>query len=478
LHTEKRILTNTALLGFGEAVGQLAAFVFVVVCARSYGTGVLGWYSLSMSVGGIAAVLVKLGTQGLLLRDLSQNPEQSAKRIGGTLPYQAVLSVLAWAGVAAFSLVFVDVPVGRWIIVLVAFYHLASSLTGLRLIGLQARQIMWPGALASAAQRVLIVAVVAPLALLGLPAEKAFLAFPAATLLVVAGVFVLADRAHPVAWKANTPSEQRRVYSAALPFFGTAILGALYVRLGLLMIATIAGENSAGIYSAADRLLLVVGIFQGLFVGALFPAVAHLASVDRRRALELSNRCMRLLLVFSVPVAGIVAIFHREIILLLFGTAFAQSAPVLAVLAPAFVLKGVNGLWAAQAAAIGLQHRVVRARGIGLGVFVVSAAALIPPSGPLGLAVAVLIAESTFAAVLRSALLREGFAARVSAVAWKPALSVIVGAAAYLAAAGTPLPIRAGCVALATAVAIFLLGAVRGHDLRYLRSILARGGSS
>ncbi|HLF11232.1 MAG TPA: oligosaccharide flippase family protein [Gammaproteobacteria bacterium] len=474
LQPERRILTNTAVLGIGEAVGQVAGVVFVIACGRAYGTGVLGWYSMGMAVGAIAAVLVSLGTDSWLLRELSRHPEHSAQRIGGTLPYQLALSALVLAVVLGLLFVFVDDPAGRWIVAAITVYHVVLTAASLLLIPFRARQIMWPSAAASAAKRAGVVLVAVPLILFGISPSPVFAAFPVTAVLIAGIVFVAANRflGDRLGRRSNSPREQRALYTEALPFFGTAALDALYGRLGLLVLAMIAGEESTGIYSAADRLLVVVSVFRVLFIAALYPAVAHFAATDRARALELSNRCMRLMLVLTVPAAGLIAIFHREIISLLFGAAFEQSALVLLLLTPLLIIRGINGLWSSQAAAVGLQRSVVRIRALTVALFAIASAVFVTFAGAAGLALALLLSECVYAIALRVPLARVNFLARVLPVIAKPLIATLAGGVVYVATAAVALPLRAVAVAAVVIAAIFLTGAVRAHDLKYLQSIL------
>jgi O-antigen/teichoic acid export membrane protein len=383
LQIERRILRNTAVLGTGEAIGQIAGFAFVIICGRIYGAAGLGWYSLAMAIGAVAAVFVSLGTHGLLLRELAQRPEDSARRVGGTLAYEAGLAIAVWLVVAALAFALVEDAVGRWVIAAVSAYHLALLLTALRLIPSRARQIMWPNAAVSATTRPLILLIIVPLALLGLPADSAFLAFPAVALTVLGVVIILAKRlpGGRIIWRPNRPSEQWTLYCAGLPFFSVAIVNVLYARIGVFMIAALAGEESVGIYAAADRIPVVLGVLQLLFVSAAFPAVAQLAATDRARGREVASRCMRLLLVLSITAAGLLAIFHREIIQAMFGPAFRDSTVVLLLLAPAFVVKGVNALWGSQATAIGLQSTVARLRMFALATLVLFGLQALPWQG-------------------------------------------------------------------------------------------------
>src|ERR1700722_749404 len=82
MHNERRILLNTTVLSAFEGLGQLANLALIASFARAFGAGVMGNYSVGMSVGAVAAVFVSLGIQGLLVRDISRDPACARDRIG------------------------------------------------------------------------------------------------------------------------------------------------------------------------------------------------------------------------------------------------------------------------------------------------------------------------------------------------------------------------------------------------------------
>lgn len=473
MRTERHILTNTAVLGVGEGVGQVAGFAFVVLCARAYGPSVFGWYSMAAAMGALAAVFVRLGTHSRLLRDLAADPAPTKKHLGAVLPYELAFAALGWLALVGTFAAFTDDRVALLVVATVCAFHIGSSPINLLLIPFYARQIMWPPALVAAGQRSLIVLAAAPLILLGARPELVFAAFPAATLLTGLCVFVALSRFLGGGLLRVAPwSEMREMYGAALPFFGIAVLNVLYIRLALLLIGAVGGESAAGIYAAADRLGLLISVGQGLFMTALQPAIAQLANQDRERALEVANRCMRLLLLIAVPLAGLIAIFQHEIVAAVFGGEFEESAPVLAVIAGALIVKGASGVWSAQAIAIGLQASMLRIRAAAIAAFTLLAIGVIPAAGPLGLAVCLLLADLGSAVALRGLLARHGFAARVGSAGWKPAVAVAAAVLVYVVLVDVPLALRAIVVAAALLIVLVASGAVRPHDLKFLRAVL------
>ena len=95
--TGKRIFKNTLSLVVGKGFGDLATFLFLVYFARVFGISIFGQYAFAMSVGGFLSVLVNLGLNTLVIREISKDKNNDNKYIGNMLATQCVLAILSWS---------------------------------------------------------------------------------------------------------------------------------------------------------------------------------------------------------------------------------------------------------------------------------------------------------------------------------------------------------------------------------------------
>jgi O-antigen/teichoic acid export membrane protein len=142
MHNERHILANTAILGAGETVGQLANFILVVSFARSFGSGTLGHYSVSMAVGAIAALFVSMGTHGLLIREISRNPASGRDFLGVLMPAQMVLASVAWLTACGVSVLLIGDTHAAAVVMATCGYQILCCLAALLLTPFQATERM------------------------------------------------------------------------------------------------------------------------------------------------------------------------------------------------------------------------------------------------------------------------------------------------------------------------------------------------
>lgn len=116
------------------------------------------------------------------------------------------------------------------------------------------------------------------------------------------------------------------------PFFIPQILYTFNSRLGVLMIADLAGARAVAMYGAATNLtdkLLVVPEGIG---ASIFPAIASLAEGSRDEAVELYRKFSRYILLLGLPLAAGTTGLSDRVIDFIYGDEYAETAIILSVL--------------------------------------------------------------------------------------------------------------------------------------------------
>ena len=475
MRVERRIFRNTAVLAIGEIVGQLANFAFVVLLTRRFGIEILGWYSFAMALGAVLSPFVSLGGSTYLTRELARDPASASALFIAFRPIQLSSGLLVWLVMALTALAAnVDTAV-RLVIVVVGAYHVLLRMAALHLAPSAARERLVGTAVVGGGHRILVATLAATAIMLGFSAPVALLAMPVSAFLSLAAAWAYARRDLQAPSTVPCAVNRTDLIRASLPFLGTALLAAIYSRGGVLLLTGLRGEVATGLYAAADRLLVPIYMVTGTFITATFPALTRFAS-EPGRMRELSKRCLRLILLVTIPLAALLAIFAPDVTAIIFGRRADGAAPVLAMLAPLAVVRAVTSLWMGHCVAIGQEHRAALAKAWAVVAFFVAATFGIVALGPMGLAIAAVLAEVLLAWQLRRLLVGQ----EQSDPVWPAMRGVIVAAAcAAVVAAWLPslaLPVRAMLVVGTMALATALFGGVHGHDLRFLVAILRVDG--
>jgi O-antigen/teichoic acid export membrane protein len=210
-----------------------------------------------------------------------------------------------------------------------------------------------------------------------------------------------------------------------------------------------------------------------MFNAAAYPALARVTRSSLEEARALSARCLRLLLVVAIPLAAFTSIFAVDIVRLFFGTGYLGAASALRILAWAMPIRAAQALFGSQLAAMKQQTAQARARFVGLCLFLVLLPVLILSRGYVGAAWAVLICDTVQLSLWWRLLRKAGAAPTLIAPFLAPAAAAAATAGVNFLLTDTGLVLRLIVAAMVMGAGMWAFGAIKLHDLRFLRVLMA-----
>lgn len=397
-----RIVRDAAWLLAGRVVGQGLMVLFTVALVGRLGLAGFGGYAYVAAVVFVANVVTTFGTDMVLIRDIAGG--------GPTTRWSAALAVQLLLSVLAMAIIWVAAPIGPGgspavadglrlyslsLIPAAVFSVCSAGLRGARIMG-------WYAALGAAA------------AALQLGAALAMI--PAGSSLVVAVSVLLAVQvvAAAVAWiicAARVPAFRRLPpitradiagmtrSSARIGVLG--LLGVLYQRVGLIVLAGFSGPVATAWFAGAARIAEASKAGHVALFGALYPAMVGGRAAGAGQPSPDGLRGAWLLTVLGAAVIAAVLVMVGPVaIALLYGPAFAPSAAALAILALSVVPATIATHRSLELVASNREGQMVRALLASLTVLIALLAVLLPLAGWLGAPLAILGAEAFQAAAL------------------------------------------------------------------------------
>ena len=472
MSNERRILVNTVVLSASEAASQLANFVLMIAFARTFGAKTLGHYSVAMAVGAVGAVFVSFGTQSMLIREFGRDSTCAPATLGALIPMQALLAVIAWIIACIITDALVRDTAATALVMAVCGYQILLCLGSLLLVPLQAKELMHWSAGGNLAHRLLILLIGLAVIRFGGSAAGVGLAQIVGALFLIAFAWTQGSRRFGRPTLRYAPAQALTLFRRASPFFGVNALSTIYARGPLIMLSALALSSSVGLYAAADRFMVAASLASSVFNSAVYPTVVRVSHGSIRDATVLTARCVRILLVFSFPTAILITIYADNIVGLFFGSSYLGAAKVLQVLVWSLPIRGAQGLLASLLAAMDQQAGLARLRAVGLFAFTVLAPVLILSLDYVGAAWAVLLCDILQFALYWSLLRKQHADPPLTKAVLAPGSAVALTAAVSAALEHLYPPTRLVMVVLVLTAGMFALGAVRPHDLRFLKSLI------
>jgi O-antigen/teichoic acid export membrane protein len=278
----------------------------------------------------------------------------------------------------------------------------------------------------------------------------------------------------------GVPPTTGRILKASAPFLvGYSIL-IVYQQVDTIVIATLTDERTLGWYATADSLASSLMFVPVLLMATLFPVIGRLNLADRGAMDSMVQRAFGALTLVGVPVGLGAMVVATPVSVLLFGEAFRETGPVLAVFGLSLMFVYVSILLGQVAYATGRQSfwNVVMATAIALtialDVVLVPLMDRLHGNGAIGGGLSYLVAEGLMVAV-GIWRIAPAIASRTSAV--RVAKLVVAGAA--MTVVSWPLrerfvlaPVAAGAVVYAAMVLV--LSIPTEEELALGRRLLAK----
>jgi O-antigen/teichoic acid export membrane protein len=179
----------------------------------------------------------------------------------------------------------------------------------------------------------------------------------------------------------------------ALPFFLLGTLAVLYYRVDLILLHAIRGALETATYAAAYRVVDAISIVGLVIFAALAPHFSRLHSSDPAAVWPEWQRYARRIGVACVAPAAVLILATPSLVGLLFGRAYATSAPVLRLLVPGVVFMLLSSLNGAALLMGDGKRTVIGLTALSLGLNVVVTAIGAAAAGAQGAAVATTVSE-------------------------------------------------------------------------------------
>ncbi len=458
------------------AVGLLAkgmGLVLAVLIARFLGPSAMGLFALLFSIALLIEYIAPLGLQDVLIRDVAAHPRERVRLWKQSSKLAFAASLVPAVGFLAAAYFHREDPSIRNSLLALAAGMPCSAMALVAQSVLQGMEkvlyITWTTFLTRVASLVALVLML----MQGMGVESAFISrvmFQASTAALFAWM-ILRDppqpdpaAAHPGIALAHT-----------LPFAVNRVLSESSTRAPLLLLPVLFTFVDIGIFDAADRIRLTLGIMVAVATTAIMPALSRAfagGSDDRHTLVSFSVKYVCVIL--SVAALGI-SIFADVIVRILYGAQFAASALLLQVLIWTQVLVATDAVLKQAMIANGREYAVVTRALAGLAVLAALVLGLGHAFGLVGAAAGVLLAAALMLALDAIFVTRDLGNFDAMRYLGKPLACAALagGVLVYLDGASPVLRLGAGLAAYL--LAALALGLLPRAERTFLRDALRHG---
>jgi O-antigen/teichoic acid export membrane protein/serine acetyltransferase len=327
-----RIARNTAFLMAGQVTTWAFSLLYIVIVPRAIGPYALGQLSLAAAISSIAAALLGLSLNTLLVKEIARDTTRAADFISTALVVRFLLAAPLMLLVAGITFAASYDDQTRLVIAIVTVGTLISFLTAPFSAGLMALEKMHFTTFADIVNNGLVsLAVIVLIWFAVVDAPDIALVGLGATL--VAGMLqtIWLARSVRIRLRFDWPL-MRSLVIGSLPFALTYVFLSVYVWIDSLMLSFMTTTVVVGWYGAATRLFAALLFVPTTVTTALLPALSHSFKHNRADAARLVHQSFTLVASLSLPIAAATVLLAPATVRLLYGPEYAPSGTVLIVL--------------------------------------------------------------------------------------------------------------------------------------------------
>jgi O-antigen/teichoic acid export membrane protein len=438
-----RVIRGSALRVGANVVGLVLGLLTATLLLRHLGVEDSGRYVTVLSLIGIAVAIVDNGLNVSASSDLAMLPPAERRRLHANVVAQrlavaavALVVLVAFALLAGYpeEMVAGTALAGTGILlVAIANAFLVPLTVELRNAGV---------ALVEFLRQVVTLVGVALLVVLGAQLTPFFAVQIAVGVAVLAVVPLLVGRRGLVAPRFDH-DEQRTLLRTALPVAAALALGQIYFRLVIVLMSLISTPEQTGYFGGSLRAMEALIVMPVLVAGVALPLMAAAAHEDMprlRRAIEGLSE--------GAVIAGVLVVLvtlraAEPVMEAIGGAEFGPAGDVLRIQVVALLFVALYQIWTVALIALGAQRQLIFTNALGLLAVSVFAAALVPPLGAEGGAIATVLGDAILAGLIYwrvhlstgRVTVRLGFLVRVLLAAAVGAATLFVPGLGDLAAA-------------------------------------------
>lgn len=388
-----RILSNTGWLFFDKILRMGVGLLVGVWFARYLGPGQFGLFNYAVAIIALFTAVATLGLNSIVVRDLVKYPEETNVLLGTTFLVQLIGGGIACIA-AILTVWFLRSDNVVFMVAILGLAMVFKSTDAVRYwfeCKVLSKYVVWvdnAAFLFFAVVKIVLILCSAPLMAFvwNTLAETVF----ASILLLVVYRF---QGNRIMAWRCKL-FQAKSLLRNSWPMILSGLAVMVYMRIDQIMLGSMLGGESVGIYSAALRLSEVWYFIPISIVSSVFPAIVKARTKNPHLYNERFRQLFTLMVILGVAVALPITFCSDWLVTLLYGKGFSASAQVLVahVWTGPFVFLGVaGGRWFI---AENLQKYSFYRTFAGCVVNVVLNALLIPVYGPVGAAVASVLAQA------------------------------------------------------------------------------------
>ena len=339
----KTIFNNMSWLLVAQIIASVCGFIWTIVIARYLGVNDYGVLGFAISLTGILAITMDMGVNSHVVREIATDYDVTPKYLGNAFPLKSLFIIGTFVLTLFILLILKANELTITITLLFTIEMVFKAFIGLLNGSFQAYEEGKYQGIGNIMINVLLLIFI----LISIFSD--FGIYGITLSYVIANIIPFIYEYYVFQKKIAKPKFEfdkefcKKITILALPFAISAIFYNIYYSIDTVMLSSLIGDYATGIYSASYKLIAVLTGLYSIYPAVLYPVMSKFFKNDEGLLVVVFERSIKYLLIFMVPIAIGTMFYSNDIIQLIFGAEYNESASVLSILIWTVCLIFVNG---------------------------------------------------------------------------------------------------------------------------------------
>ena len=296
------------------------------------------------------------------------------------------------------------------------------------------------------------------------------LAYPIAIILSFTYTVYIAIKHYPKLGLCLERAFLKELITKGVPFGISYVFTSIYFWIALTILTFMSGSVAVGLFSASQKLLLVIAAMITLISNSIFPVMSELFTKDKLKLADLYHKLMKYMLIIAMPIVLGCVIFSHDIIYIIYGASYTQGSNALSILIWAGIFLFLSNISTTLLGAINRQFTVTKIVAIGAFVSIILNVILIKFYSYIGASIATVCIEALILSLTLYALSKTDYSLHMKSMI-KPVTQVIIANLIMVIAIYVihmPFIITVPIAAVVYIIALFITRSINQEDRKIL----------
>lgn len=328
--TDKKVSSNIAWLFFDKVIKFTLGFFVAAYLARHLGPADYGTLNFVIAFVSLFSVIATLGMNGVIVRYLVVFKKESFKVLGTA---SAVMSISSFIAYIVCSLVAFFYYSDEFTFILILIYGSTLIFKTSDIFRFWHESIIKSKIIVIIENTVFLLSSTFKVFLIFYDYELLYFIIVLTLEIIVSAlaIFISYNNKYSLSdWKYDS-EYLKNLLKRSIPFFISTLGVVIYMRIDQLMLKSFLGDYSVGIYTVGMKLSEMWYFIPTIVVSSVFPKLYKLKNKSSK---EFNNKVLillRFLSFISILAVIFISIFSEEVINLVFGFEYSESASVLVI---------------------------------------------------------------------------------------------------------------------------------------------------